>query len=188
MFRVPWRLIPGRSMRFRTHTSVCARVSLAMFVLTGLGGCNYTFSGGGGLPSHVKTIYVAPIDNQTTQFALTEQVTQELLDAATGRLGAQLGPEESADATVVTTLSRYDDTAVNFASQEQVGAEVFQRRIRLSARVEIIDNTRNEIIWSGGSVTGIGEYAPETELETRGQELAIKDLVQKIVDGAQSQW
>jgi hypothetical protein len=115
-------------------------------------------------------------------------VTRELLDASTGRLGAQLGPEESADATVITTLTRYDDTAVNFASQEQVGAEVFQRRIRLSASVEIVDNTRNEIIWSGGSVTGIGEYSPETELETRGQELAIKDLVQKIVDGAQSQW
>jgi len=169
-------------MRFLT------RSSCAVALLFAAAGCNYTLSGGGGLPSHVKTIYVAPIDNRTTQFALTEEVTRELLDASTGRLGAQLGPEESADATVITTLTRYDDTAVNFASQEQVGAEVFQRRIRLSASVEIVDNTRNEIIWSGGSVTGIGEYSPETELETRGQELAIKDLVQKIVDGAQSQW
>jgi hypothetical protein len=169
-------------MRFLFHSS------FVMAVLFVAGACNYTLSGGGGLPPHVETIYVAPIDNRTTQFALTEEVTRELLDAATGRLGAQLGPEESADATVVATLTRYDDTAVNFASEEQVGAEVFQRRIRLSASVEIIDNTRNEIIWSGGSVTGIGEYSPETELETQGQELAIKDLVQKIVDGAQSQW
>lgn len=164
------------------------RSSCAVALLVAAAACNYTLSGGGGLPSHVKTIYVAPIDNRTTQFALTEEVTRELLDASTGRLGAQLGAEESADATVTTTLTRYDDTAVNFASEEQVGAEVFERRIRLSASVEIIDNTRNEIIWSGGSVTGIGEYSPETELETRGQERAIKDLVQKIVDGAQSQW
>ena len=169
-------------MRFRI------RHSLALGALCVLSACNYTFSGGGGLPSHVKTIYVAPIDNQTTQFALTEKFTTQLLDAATGKLGAQLGAEESADATITTTLTRYDDTAVNFASQEGVGAEVFQRRIRLSARVEIIDNTRNEIIWSGASVTGIGEYTPETELELRGQELAIEDLVQKILDGAQSQW
>ena len=172
----------ARSMRFRI------RNSLALGALCAVVACNYTFSGGGGLPSHVKTIYVAPIDNQTTQFALTEKVTTQLLDAATGKLGAQLGAEESADATIMTTLTRYDDTAMNFASQEQVGAEVFQRRIRLSARVEIIDNTRNEIIWSGASVTGIGEYTPETELEIRGQELAIEDLVQKILDGAQSQW
>jgi len=169
-------------MRFRT------RHSLALAVICAVSGCNYTFSGGGGLPSHVKTIFVAPIDNQTTQFALTEQVTSKMLDAATGKLGAQLGAQESADATIMTTLTRYDDTAMNFASQEEIGAEVFQRRIRLSARVEIIDNTRNEIIWSGASVTGIGEYTPETELETRGQELAIDDLVQKILDGAQSQW
>jgi len=169
-------------MRFRI------RNSLALGALCAVVACNYTFSGGGGLPSHVKTIFVAPIDNQTTQFALTEKVTTQLLDAATGKLGAQLGAEESADATIMTTLTRYDDTAMNFASQEQVGAEVFQRRIRLSARVEIIDNTRNEIIWSGASVTGIGEYTPETELEIRGQELAIEDLVQKILDGAQSQW
>jgi hypothetical protein len=169
-------------MRFRIS------LSLALGLFCAVSGCNYTFSGGGGLPSHVKTIYVDPIDNQTTQFALTEKVTAELLDAATGKLGAQLGAEESADATIMTTLTRYDDTAVNFASREDVGAEVFQRRIRLSARVEIIDNTRNEIIWSGASVTGIGEYTPETELELRGQELAITDLVQKIVDGAQSQW
>lgn len=169
-------------MRFRI------RNSLALGALCAVVACNYTFSGGGGLPSHVKTIFVAPIDNQTTQFALTEKVTTQLLDAATGKLGAQLGAEESADATIMTTLTRYDDTAMNFASQEEVGAEVFQRRIRLSARVEIIDNTRNEIIWSGASVTGIGEYTPETELEIRGQELAIEDLVQKILDGAQSQW
>ena len=169
-------------MRFRI------RNSLALGALCAVVACNYTFSGGGGLPSHVKTIYVAPIDNQTTQFALTEKVTTQLLDAATGKLGAQLGAEESADATIMTTLTRYDDTAMNFASREAVGAEVFQRRIRLSARVEIIDNTRNEIIWSGASVTGIGEYTPETELEIRGQELAIEDLVQKILDGAQSQW
>ncbi len=169
-------------MRFLT------RLSLALGAICVAGACNYTFSGGGGLPSHVKTIYVAPIDNQTTQFALTEDVTRDLLNAATGKLGAQLGAEETADATIMTTLTRYDDTAVNFASEENVGAEVFQRRIRLSARVEIIDNTRNEIIWSGASVTGIGEYTPETELETVGQQLAVADLVQKILDGAQSQW
>jgi outer membrane lipopolysaccharide assembly protein LptE/RlpB len=75
-------------MRFRI------RHSLALGALCVLSACNYTFSGGGGLPSHVKTIYVAPIDNQTTQFALTEKVTTQLLDAATGKLGAQLGAEE----------------------------------------------------------------------------------------------
>lgn len=151
------------------------------------GACNYTFAGGGGLPPNIETIYVAPVDNQTTQFALTEPFTQLLLDATRSKLGAQLGPEGTADATVRAMLTRYEDTAVNFAAEDEVGADVFQRRIRISARVEIVDNTRNEIIW-GGSVTGIGEYSPDADTELAGQELALNDLQQKIVDGAQSQW
>ena len=30
-----------------------------------LAACNYTFSGGGGLPSHIETIYVPPVENST---------------------------------------------------------------------------------------------------------------------------
>ncbi|MFO7587959.1 MAG: LPS assembly lipoprotein LptE [Gemmatimonadota bacterium] len=162
------------------------RVGLACLGLVAAA-CNYTFSGGGGLPPHIRTIFVAPVDNQTTQFALTEPFTQLLLDASRSRLGAQLAAEETADATVRCVLTRYEDTAVNFAAEAGVGADVFQRRIRISARVEIVDNTRNEIIW-GGSVTGIGEYSPDDDTELAGQDLALNDLQQKIVDGAQSQW
>ena len=74
-------------MRFLT------RLSLALGAICVAGACNYTFSGGGGLPSHVKTIYVAPINNQTTQFALTEDVTRGLLDAATGKFYLQPGTD-----------------------------------------------------------------------------------------------
>lgn len=151
-------------------------------------GCNYTFSGGGGLPSHIKTIYVPPVENRTTQFALTESLTQGLLEAARGRLGAQLASELDADATIVAEITRYDDSAVNFAGVEDVGAAVFQRRVSITARVEIVDNAANEIIWSAGSVTGVGEYEPATETELEAQEIALENLIQRIVDGAQSQW
>jgi len=172
----------------RCLTSLRAGTSrLAPALVVALAACNYTFSGGGGLPPHIETIYVAPVENQTTQFALTEPFTQLLLEASRSKLGAQLGAEGTADATVRAVLTRYEDTAVNFAAEEGVGADVFQRRIRISARVEIVDNTRNEIIW-GGSVTGIGEYTPDSDTELVGQDLALEDLQQKIVDGAQSQW
>jgi hypothetical protein len=159
---------------------------LAAAVATG--GCNYTFSGGGGLPSHVKTVYVPPVENNTTQFALTETLTQGLLDAARERLGVQLASEQDADATIEAALTRYEDSAINFAGVEEVGAAVFQRRVSITARVDIIDNAANEVIWSGSSVTGVGEYTPATETEALGQEIALENLIQKIVDGAQSQW
>lgn len=153
-----------------------------------LAACNYTFSGGGGLPSHIETIYVPPVENSTTQFALTETLTQGLLDATRERLGAQLASEQDADASILAAITRYDDSAVNFAGVEDVGAAVFQRRVSITARVEIVDNAANEIIWSAGAVTGVGEYDPATETELAAQEIALENLIQKIVDGAQSQW
>lgn len=86
------------------------------------------------------------------------------------------------------TITGYADRALNFEAREDVGADVFQRRITIRARVEIIDLQRNEVIWNAPSVTGVGEYDPETETEDEGQQLALENLIQKIVDGAQSQW
>ncbi len=156
-------------------------------VLPILAACNYSFSGGG-LPPHIDEMYVTPIENLTTQFALTDPFTQGLLDAVRGRLGVQLASRENADAEIRAELIRYSDQASNFAGRENIGAEVFQRRVTITARVEIIDLGRNEVIWSGTSVSGVGEYAPETESEEVGQELALENLIQKIIDGAQSQW
>jgi hypothetical protein len=152
-------------------------------------GCNYTFSGGGGLPSHIETVYVPPIENRTTQFALTESFTDKLLEAIRRNLGVQLAAEAEADATIVAELSRYSDTAMNFQGVEDVGAAVFQRRVSIMAQVQIIDRSKNEIIWNGTGVSGQGEYSPADPAgETTGQDVALDNLVQKIVDGAQSQW
>jgi len=157
-------------------------------LLLGVVGCNYTFSGGGGLPPNIETMYVPPVENQTPIFDLTEGLTQGLLDAARGRMGVQLAAEDNADAMITATITNYRDSAINFEAQEDVGAEVFERRISITARVEIRDLTTNEVIWSGPSTTGVGEYTPATENERVGQAIALDNLIQKIVDGAQSQW
>lgn len=148
----------------------------------------YSFSGGGGLPSHVKTAYVAPVGNQTTRFGISETLTQALLDAARERLGLRLASESDADALIRVSIRRYSDEAVSFQGREDVGAEVFQRRVTISASVEIVDNATQEVIWSAPAVSGVGEYEPGNETEEAGMKVALENLVQKIVDGAQSQW
>ena len=161
--------------------------ALAACVLV-LSGCLYSFSGGGGLPSHVETVYVAPVQNETTRFALTERVTQGLLDAVRGRLGAQIASEQAADAVVRVTLNRFTDEAMSFEGREGEGAEVFQRRVTISASAEIQDRVNDRPIWSSGSLRATGEYAPEQEEQEAAVDLAIENLIQNIVDGAQSQW
>ena len=149
-------------------------------------GC-YSFAGGG-LPPHIRTIYVLPVENRTAQFDLTEPFTRQLTDAVRGRLGVQLAARDNADAEIRAEIVRYDDAATNFSGVEDVGATVFQRRVTIGARVEIVDLTRNEIVWEGTSVSGTGEYAPDSETEQVGQDLALENLIQRIIDGAQSQW
>ena len=150
-------------------------------------GCLYSLSGGGGLPEHIDTMYVPPVQNETSRFALTERLTQSLLEAVRGRLGAQVASQENADGVIRVTLTGYDDQAMSFEAREGVGAEVFQRRVTLVARVEIVDLARDRTLFSS-SVRGTGEYAPEEETEEAGIDLALENLLQQIVDGAQSQW
>jgi len=160
-----------------------------LVALAGVSGCNYTFSGGGGLPSHIETVYITPIENRTSQFGLTQTFTEKLLEAVRRNLGVQLAAEAEADATIVAELTRYSDTAMNFQGVENVGAAVFQRRVSIMAQVQIIDRSKNEIIWNGTGVSGDGEYSPADPAgESTGQDVALDNLVQKIVDGAQSQW
>jgi hypothetical protein len=111
-----------------------------------------------------------------------------LTDAVRGRLGVQISSQDNADAEIRAELVRYDDVASNFSGLEDVGAQVFQRRVTISARVEIVDLTRNAIVWSGTGVSGTGEYAPDSETEEIGRNLALENLIQQIIDGAQSQW
>lgn len=161
-------------------------VALALLLATG--GCLYGFSGGGGLPDHIRTVYVPPVKNDTQRFALTERVTQGLLDAVRSRLGGQTAAEEQADAVIRVTLTRYRDEALSFEAQEDEGAQVFQRRVRVTASVEIEDRVRDRTMWSSNAVSGTGEYAPEEETDEAGLEVAIEDLIQRIVNGAQAQW
>ncbi len=170
---------PMRSSRYRSAASLV----LALLA----SGCLYGFSGGGGLPPDIKSIYVPPVDNATSRFELTQQLTQGLLDAVRGRLGAQLGSRDDADAVIRTRITSYSDEAVSLQGQQGQGAQVFQRRITIGATVEIVDLHQNRTIWSS-SVAGTGEYAPPQETDQQAMKQALDNLIQKIVDGAQSQW
>lgn len=161
---------------------------LAPACLVLLGGCVYTFSGGGGLPDHIETVAVPPVENETAQVELTDRLYQALLETVRGRLGAQLASESEADAIVRATVTGYDDQAMNYQAREGQAADVFQRRVTIRIRAEIYDQTREEMLWSSGSVMGQGEYAPDQETDEAGRSLAIEDVVEKIVNGAQSQW
>lgn len=169
-----------------------ASLLLALSVL--LSGCLYSFSGGG-LPRHIRTVAVLPFENETLIGPLSTEMQQALQTEMQRRLGVRLANESVADAIVRGRITNYEErvTAQRPATNPGAGGvgsqvSVPMRDIQLTITAEIYDVRQERMIWQGSGIQGIGTYQPARELANDGIAKAIKDLVTKITEGAQSQW
>lgn len=167
-----------------------SRFVLALLVVA-LSGCMYSFKAGSFPPEHIKTIAVQPFDmgDNVTRFELTGEIYAELLRNLPRALGIRTAGEDIADAVVRGSITRYDVVAPNYrAASTGQAPEVLQRQVTIVVSVEIVDLVENVILWEGRSVSAQGTFLEASETEEVGRIEAIELLVQKIVDGAQSNW
>ena len=151
------------------------------------GGCNYSFRSGS-FPDHIRTVAILPFDNDTNRFELTQEIHDELLRALPSALGVTNAGEDVADAVILGRIIRYDMTAPLFqANQQNNNVDVLQRQVNIRVQVELIDLVENLILWDDRGLSTQGQYL-EGESEELGRAEAIELLVQRIVDGAQSNW
>jgi Lipopolysaccharide-assembly len=151
-------------------------------------GCNYSFRSGS-FPEHIRTVAILPFDNETTRFELTQEIHEQLLRDLPRALGITNAGEDVADAIVRGTITRYTlSTPLFRPGQQQDQVDVLQREVSVSIRVEFVDVANNEILWEEASLSVKGQYLEESEGEDDGRAEAIELLVQRIVDGAQSNW
>lgn len=169
------------------HRPVRLLVACAASALV-FGGCNYGFTGGG-LPDRIRSIAIIPFENETNRFELTQELNAVLLQDLPSALGVRTAGQENADAIVRGTITSYDVEAPNFrASADGSRAEVVQREVVISVRVEIVDVVQNLILWEGSGVRARGPFLEATQTEEIGKQEALELIVQQIVDGAQSNW
>ena len=162
--------------------------SLVVAAMAVLAGCTYGFSGGGGFPSDVRTLYIAPFENRTVQFDLEQQLFAKLQEELPRSLGVRPGSEAAADAVLRGRITGYTDVAQNYRPGEAGSVNVVQHQVSITIAIEIIHVERNEILWESQSLSGRGEYRPDSQTDEVARALALESLVQQIVDGAQSQW
>lgn len=162
---------------------------MVLGLLTATAACNYGFEGGG-FPSHIRTIYIAPFENETPQFELQGTLFSALMEELPGQLGLRTAGEESADAILRGQILRYDDVAQNYraGAADQPAGEVFGHEVQIGISARLVDVRDNVIRWETQSLTGRGRYDPARETEAVGQREAIESLIEQIIDGAQSQW
>ena len=170
----------------RRHGRLAACVALLGALLTVA--CNYSFRAGSFPPPHIQTIAIEPFDNETTRFELSAELYDQLLRNLPGALGIRTAGADVADAVVRGSINRYDVAAPNYrAGAGGVAPQVLQRQVSISVSVEIVDLVENVILWESSNVVAQGEF-PEGAPEEGGRQIAMDLLVQRIVDGAQSNW
>lgn len=151
--------------------------------------CSYSFRAGSFPPPHVETIAVLPFDNETTRFELTGELHELLVRNLPAALGIRPAGEAIADAVVRGSISGYNVAAGNYsASGASGGARVNQRTVSISVSVQIVDLVENTILWEQNGLRSDGYFLDASENEDVGRAEAMDLLVQKIVDGAQSNW
>jgi Lipopolysaccharide-assembly len=160
-------------------------VFLGSLALLSLAGCMYSFAGGG-LPPNIGTMAIAPFDNQTTSPDLPKELYDQMHAELQKRLGVRDAPRERADALAHGTIVSYDaDIPVSFSANPQQ-AVTARRRLQVTIEVEIIDQSNGHVLYQNKSLREEADYAERAEGDGRKQ--AITKLVQKIIEGVQSNW
>jgi len=171
-------------------TSGARRALLGSILLAvALSGCMYQLTGGG-LPPNIRTVYVELFENTTPDEALRGDVQRALQQRLPRELGVRLSAQASADAIIRGTLRGYDETTLNIAAQQQTGGRVqpVQRRLQITFDAEVFDVRGDKVLWKGTNISAFGDYNPSNQTINVAREKAVVDIIQKVVQGAQSQW
>lgn len=166
-----------------------ARPGSLLVLVALLSGCMYGFVGGG-LPSHIRTVAILPFENETPHMVENE-IVQRLQTELPRNLGVRLAEESRADAVIRGRVLSFDESPVSVrpTQQDQSEVNVIQRQVRIAYELEIYDVREDRPLWRAQGQTALGSFYPDNgETAQNGQERAIRDLVEKVIEGAQSQW
>lgn len=158
--------------------------SALLTVLTACG-VHYGFVGGG-LPENIRTVAVLPFDNQTTSTEVQSELHDALRKEMQGRLGVRDASEDRADAVVRGVIQAYDADVPVAYSADPNRAVTARRHLQITVDIEIVDQTTGRLLYQRKGLRGEAEYAERAEAE--GRRVAIQQLVDQAIQGAQSQW
>jgi hypothetical protein len=151
-------------------------------------GCVYGFQSGTGLAG-VETVAVTPCENETRRLELSTELYDIMFRRVPGELGLRVAGEQDADVVVRCVIRDYRLDAPNYRAGSAGGApEVLQRQVTIRAAVQIVDRADRVILWEDLAVQAEGQYLEASETEEIGKQAALDLLVQRILDGAQSNW
>jgi hypothetical protein len=145
----------------------------------------YGFAGGG-LPQHIRTMAILPFDNETPTPELSRELYDQMRRVLQPRLGVSDAPEKTADAVVRGIIRIYDVDVPVAYQPNQTTPSASRRRLQITLDVQFVDQTTGKTIFERKGLREEGDYAEGAE--QTGRQIAIRRIVDDMVEGAQSQW
>ncbi len=162
------------------------RSSILSIALLLFAGCMPYGFNGGGLPSEVRTFAVATFENQTATPQLPKELTDALRTRVRDRLGLRDATEAKANALLRGTIQRYEiDIPVGYSASNKQQTTA-TRSLELSVDIEMIDQVSGKTLWQKKGALAQVSYQEGGEPAARKR--AIDQIVDDLIEGAQSQW
>jgi outer membrane lipopolysaccharide assembly protein LptE/RlpB len=130
-------------------TSRCSE-AVVILVVIALSGCGYTFQGGGSiLPPDIKRVYVANVENNTTQLGLA-QVVGEALQEQFDRYGVITVVEKQSEADALLKVKITDLKRTTRATQSNTDVALSQESTLLMTAE--LQRVTGQVLWRDTAV------------------------------------
>jgi len=155
-------------------------ISLSAFLI--LSGCGvYTMNPKG--KSEIRTIAIDPLENETTEFGLADQLTEFIIDAFIADGNLKVVSPDQADAILMGSLTHHERVTEAFDQNDQVQSY----KMVMDFRITLQNASSGEDYWSQ-TTRQEGVYDADTETEEDGQRRAGARLVEMIINRTTKSW
>ena len=172
-------------MRFLRAT----RLTHALVAVAVLSGCGiYSFSGSS-LPSHIKTIAVPILENESLDYEVGNEVTTAITQRFIDDNRLKVVGEGRADCVLEGKIASYENKVYNYTADQQAQDYIVVIRVSLALR----DAVKNRKLWEQDPITVSAVYSvvsasAELTDETGARKKAIQDLAEDVLARTMEQW
>ena len=144
----------------------------------------YSFSGSS-IPSHIKTIAVPLVTDQTSEFGVRENLTDAIINEITEDNSIKIANEAEADAVVTGKIISLTDLADTFSADENVESY----RVYITVEFAVLDRKNNTNLWKESwSQWGLYKLSDGNEARQEGIKIAIEKIAEDILNKTVSGW
>ena len=121
------------------------------------------YSLAGSIPPHIKTISIPLIENQTSDFNLSEELTDKIISHFNESGILSIQDEDTAHSTLNGTIKKITDGPYRYNKNEFVS----EFRYKIDVKIEWYDNTNEKNIIEK-NYSGFGAYGLSGDISTDG--------------------